>query len=278
MEAHDDLLGGNPSGPQVLLHRQGATPGGIAVGQAIATAVGVAVELEAIDAGVGLDEVENDVELGLGQRLQLRAVREAQLGLADLVEVNRQQARRALEVVVVGLIETNRQQTHFQAVATLQGAVTHQRAAPLHQPGEQTPGLLLVAVERHLAAANRQRPQVDVATPRLPGCRRRQQGRRTRTQPALAHREAESRLLAGAAHELAAAEVRDGLAEATLELITLDLPLHFLHARLECDGRSRHAPRQAGEQAEQEGRGSAQDRLRREKRLSQPISAAPEQT
>ena len=94
----------------------------------------------------------------------------------------------------------------------------------------------------------------------------------------LARRARQARQRSGAAHELAAAEVRDGLAETTLELITLDLPLHFLHARLESDGRSRHAPGQAGEQAEQEGRGSAQGRLRREKRLSQPISAAPEQT
>src|SRR5690606_14255853 len=52
MEAHNDMLGRNTAGPKAFLHRHGTAPRGVAVGQTIAGIVGMAVELDAIDARI----------------------------------------------------------------------------------------------------------------------------------------------------------------------------------------------------------------------------------
>ena len=90
MEAHGDLLGRDAIGLEVFHHRQRATARQVTVGQTIATIVGMAIELNAIDAGVSLEKAQDDVQLGLGQRLQCHPTAgKAHLALAHLIEVHR---------------------------------------------------------------------------------------------------------------------------------------------------------------------------------------------
>ena len=62
----------------------------------------------------------------------------------------------------------------------------------------------------------------------------------------------EGRLLAGAAHELAGAELADRLGQAAFELIAFRLPLRMFQTRLERQGGSRQTDEQADKQAGQE--------------------------
>ncbi|MDT4812070.1 hypothetical protein FQZ97_450200 [compost metagenome] len=204
------------------------------------------VQLDVVDARVGTHELQDDLQLGPGHVVQRRAAAgKAQLQLLDLVEIDRQQLGGTGQVVVVGLAEFHRQQPHFQGFAALQGAMADQRAAAVEQAGQQAPGLQLAAVERHVTARDADHAEIDIAAPGLPRRGSGQQGRRPSPQPALPGLQAEGRLLAGASHELADAEIGDGLRQAALELIALDLPLHLLEAGLEGDGLHRQARQQA---------------------------------
>lgn len=119
-----------------------------------------------------------------------------------------------------------------------------QRAAPLEQAGEQPTGLLLVAVERHLAATDADLAKVDVALSRSPGRRGSQQGRRPAPQPLGLGLQAEGRLLAGTPDELADPEIRHRLRQAAFELVAFDLPLDALQPRLEGHRQRRQAAEQ----------------------------------
>src|SRR5690606_39912670 len=59
-------------------------------------------------------------------------------------------------------------------------------------------------------------------------------------------------LLAGTAHELPGTELVDRLRQTAFELVTLDLPLRMLQARLKRQGGSRQADEQADEQTGQD--------------------------
>ncbi|MNF61831.1 hypothetical protein D3C84_434950 [compost metagenome] len=249
METHDHLRLGKAVGLEVIEHGQGTAARQVTVGQAVAAIVGMPVDLDVVHTRIGLDEVQNDLQPGPRHLVQLAATaREADLGPLDLVEIHRQQLGRAGQVILVGLLEPHRQQAHLQGIAPLQGAVAHHRAAALQQAGEQAPGLLLGTIEGHIAARDADHPQIDIAAPRLPGCGRRQQRRGAGTHPALARAQAKGGLLAGAAHELPRSEIGDGLRQAALELVALNLPLHLLQARLKGHGHGR----QAGEQAQED--------------------------
>ena len=167
-------------------------------------------------------------------------------GLFDLLEILRQQLRHAALIVVEGLAELDRQQTHFRHPAIAR-VMSNDRTAAIHQATDQAPGLNLRTVEQHIAAADSHRTEVDVATPRLPGCSGRQQGRRTAADHRVIGLQTKRRLLAGAAHELTRTEIGDRLSQAALELVSFDRPLDALQTGLESE---RHR-RKAGKHAEQ---------------------------
>src|SRR3990167_2964986 len=216
------------------------------IDQAIAAVVGMAIELNAIDAWVGLEKAEDDIELGPGHWFEVHpAPRKAHLAATHLVEVHRQQFGGAGEVVVIGLVESGRQQTHLDGFAALGGAVAQQWAAAFEQAGQQACALLLGAVEQHLGGANADRAQIDIAAPGLPRCGGRQQGRRPRPQPAFAGLHTEGHLLPRPTHKYPGAEIGNGLAQAAFELVALDLPLDLLQAGLETNGQHWLACQQA---------------------------------
>ena len=70
VEAHGDLRFLNAIGLEEFHDRQGPAPRQLTVGQAVAAVVGVAIEVDAIDRRVGLEELQNDVQLGLAQVIQ----------------------------------------------------------------------------------------------------------------------------------------------------------------------------------------------------------------
>src|SRR5690606_25751613 len=100
------------------------------------------VDLEAVDGRIGPDEVENDVELGLGHWVEVDAATgKAYLRQTNLVEVDRQQLGGAGLVIIVSLVKLHRQQPYFKIVATVERTVAHDRAAPFQQTGKQTRAL-----------------------------------------------------------------------------------------------------------------------------------------
>ncbi len=54
------------------------------------------------------EELQNDIQLGLGQAVHHSARRKTDLRLLDLLEINRQQLRRAAEIVTVSLGKLDR--------------------------------------------------------------------------------------------------------------------------------------------------------------------------
>ena len=77
---------------------------------------------------------------GTPQRIERYvAAEEADLRLAQLIEVDRQQFRRAGAVVFVGLGETRRQQADLQRIAAMQRAMAHHRLRPSSNPLSSRP-------------------------------------------------------------------------------------------------------------------------------------------
>src|SRR5690349_6366695 len=98
----------------------------------------MAIKLDMIDARVSLDEVEHDLQLGLGLGVELNPLaRKTDLSLLDLLEVLRQQFRYTALVIVERLVEAHRQQPDFGYTPIL-GIASNHRTASLHQPADQT--------------------------------------------------------------------------------------------------------------------------------------------
>src|SRR5690606_27088737 len=64
VETHRDLLFRYAIGDQVFLDGQRTATGEVAVGEPVAAVVRVAIELDAVDARVGLEELQDGIELG----------------------------------------------------------------------------------------------------------------------------------------------------------------------------------------------------------------------
>src|SRR5690606_41639652 len=97
------------------------------------------VDLEAVDGRIGPDEVENDVELGLGHWIEVDAATgKAYLRQTNLVEVDRQQRGGAGLVIIVGLVKLHRPQPYFEIAAAVQPTPADDRAAPFQPPRRQT--------------------------------------------------------------------------------------------------------------------------------------------
>ena len=100
------------------------------------------VKLYGVHAGVGTHELQDDIELGATQRIEHHiATGKADLRLAHLIEVDRQQLGRTGDIIFVGLAEARRQQANLQRIATMQRAMPDDPATPFEQTGQQPPGL-----------------------------------------------------------------------------------------------------------------------------------------
>ncbi|MNL26227.1 hypothetical protein D3C87_1477440 [compost metagenome] len=241
MEAHGDLRFQNPVGLEEFHYGQGTTPRQVAIGQAVAAVVGMAVELNVVNRRISLHVLQHHLQLGFCRRIQIyTAAREADFRLFNLIEILRQQLGHTALIIGERLVEPDRQQAHFRDPA-IPRRLPHHRAATVNQTADQPSGLHLRTVEQYVAAADPHRAQIDVTTPRLPRRSRRQQRGRATARHRVIGIQTKRRLLARAAHELSRAEIGDRLGQAALELVTFDRPLNALQTCLESDGHRRKA-------------------------------------
>ncbi|MCY1420797.1 hypothetical protein D9M71_364310 [compost metagenome] len=199
------------------------------------------VQLDAVHRRVGLHVAEDDIQPAARRAIEVGAASgKAELRQPRLIEIHRQHLRRARLELPIARREAHWQQTH-QQVITFRRAMTHLRTAPLQQPAEQTSRLLLTATQRYFTAAHRHLAEIDIALPRPPCRRRRQQAGVTASETGLLGLQAKGRPLTGTPDEFSHAEIGHVLGEPALELIALHLPLGAFQARLEGQPGSRQA-------------------------------------
>ena len=110
MEAQRDLLFLHAVGDQVFLHRQGSAPRKVTIGQAVTAVVGVPIQKDTVDARIGPQVGQDPIQLSAAGWLQRDATTgKRHTGLPHLIEIDRQQLRRADAIFLIGLGKARRQ-------------------------------------------------------------------------------------------------------------------------------------------------------------------------